>query len=46
MQKACNLKSGKSGQPLKHCYFKYEERKDSEFEENFTDVRKENILMS
>ena len=40
------FESSKYGQLLKHCHFKYKERKDSEFEENFTDVRKENILLS
>ena len=36
----------KYGQLLKYCRFKYKERKDSEFEENFTNVRRENILLS
>ena len=46
MQKSWDLKSSKYRQLLKHCHFKYKERKDSEFVENFTDVRKENILLS
>ena len=36
----------KYGQLLKYCRFKYKERKDSEFEENFTNVRRENISLS
>ena len=44
MQKVWDLKSSKYGQFLKHCHFKYKQRK--EFEENFTDVRRENILLS
>ena len=46
VQKAWDLKSSKYGQLLKHCHFKYKERRDSEFEENFTNVRRENILLS
>ena len=46
LQNTWDLKSSKYGQLLKHCHFKYNERKDSEFEENFTDVRKGNILLS
>ena len=44
MQKVWDLKSSKCGQLLKHCHFKYKERKDSEFEEDFTNVRRENVL--
>ena len=36
----------KYGQLLKYCRFKYKERKDSESEENFTNVRRENISLS
>ena len=46
MEKAWDLKSSKYGQLLKQCNFKYKERKDSEFEENFTNVRRENVLLS